>query len=100
MMVSLVEWIRLYFSDLLSIIGVLLTVYFSVGAKRAATAAKDASTATRIHIGKIEAAGIIRECLYMAEGLIAKVDTDQWETISEKSAIVRKNLVALRLQTH
>ncbi len=91
-----VNFVKGHFSDILSFIGVALTVYYSAGAKKAATAAQEASTSTRTRLRGIEAAGIIRECLLQAEGLVAKVDAEQWESISEKSSLIRKNLVSLK----
>ena len=55
MLGTIFDYIVAHLSAILSIIGLLVTIYFAHGAKNAAVAAQLASNRTRLRLGRIEA---------------------------------------------
>lgn len=92
----MISFIKSNFSDVISILGIALTIFFSFGASRSAKAARTASETTRIHLKKVEITAALQECLYMAQSLLPKVDNEEWDGIGRISSDIRLRLISIR----
>lgn len=95
----MLEFIKSYMSDIVSVLGVGLTVFFAIGAKNAAEAAQDASNKTRLRLGNLEASDLIKDCINGSVSVIEKIEAESWDIVSHTSTNVRRSLVSLKHNT-
>lgn len=80
-------------SNILSLIGIGITIRLADKAKTAAEAAKSASEDTKNKIYHIKASLVIQECIHDTENIIRRIELDNWESVSDFASRVRKNLI-------
>lgn len=76
-----------------SVLGAVLTVYYSWGANRAARAARLAADQVREQLSKIDIMNDLSEALRLSDDLTRKLDTQSWELVMERSTAIRLKVV-------
>ena len=82
-----------------SLIGTILTVYFAIRAKSAASAARLASEETRSMVAKLDLLFELTEVKRLLDDVISKLNANSWEMVAERCSSIRSLLAPIMRST-